>query len=872
MFLMKNYFKITKRICLFVLSVAIVLSTLSSEISVSDASEREESNVFEKEFSRYVTGGEEMENFVETDVDAISPEEFDEIVEQDTGDNIKNDVYPSSVDLSKSKYFPPVDSQKSIGACVSWADIYYAFTFANCKAKNVEAKGKNIMSPAFIYNQTKDEVGTHCPNECKILLTEGVPSRQSADFESYYHEELCKSWFPSEDIWREAGQNRMTSYTCFDDKYTITSPKDEDLNNIKGYLNSEMLVTYTTDFAGWVYKEIPSDSVHAGESIVPYDIGGDGYHRMTIVGYDDNIFFDINGDGKIQEPEKGAFKVVNSWGENYQDKGFCWVSYDAVNENSQVPGLEITNRKGIFGDYYVFFVKEGGEKPSGTEMVMTLNTASRNEMKISIQAINAAGEEKSEYVSASSVNNNFNCAMDGADYATDGTILYDLNNIVPDITKDTVADYEWYVTVSDNSRNNSSVILKDARIKIDGNVYAALDSFANEVNGNSERYKLVPVTDNTTTVYYKNDAWQNANIHFCVNGKSWTKAPGIKMEKSDLDGYSWKYKINMFDESGVSVCFNNGSMWDSRNGKNYNLGVGRYAVLNGKIVNLDEVNLKAVLSSDEKTGGINTASVFRTSVETGTPVTYTYYAYSFGTDKYSGYVKENTTENSFVFTPDSVGEYTIEVEVKDSLGNVATDKIEKYVVEGSKIDNFNVSIPSPQYKGKSVTLSADLKNIKITGWSYKYFTISDGTRSTVLAASLNGNHMSAVWTPEKPGTYTITANYRTFGEEDIVSSEIEYTILNEKVSVIYYNNDSWSEAFIHYKVDNGSWTGVPGVKMSDSDRDGYKWMYVIPVGDSNGVTVCFNDGNNNWDSRNCANYYIPAGIYGVKNGSIGKID
>ena len=111
---MKNYFKITKRICLFVLSVAIVLSTLSSEISVSDASEREESNVFEKEFSRYVTGGEEMENFVETDVDAISPEEFDEIVEQDTGDNIKNDVYPSSVDLSKSKYFPPVDSQKSI--------------------------------------------------------------------------------------------------------------------------------------------------------------------------------------------------------------------------------------------------------------------------------------------------------------------------------------------------------------------------------------------------------------------------------------------------------------------------------------------------------------------------------------------------------------------------------------------------------------------------------------------------------------------------------------------------------------------------------------------------------------------------------------
>ncbi len=588
---MKKNFKITRRISSLALSVAILFSTFSGTTVVSDASEREESKVFEKDFSQYVTGGEEMENFVENDTNAISPEEFDTIVEQDMGDTVDETEYPSSIDLSKKKYFPPVDSQGGIGACVSWADIYYAYTFAHCKALDVEAKGYNIMSPAFIYNQTKyNTVGgsTHCPRQCSILLTEGVPSKISADFESYSKETECRSWFPTEEIWREASQNRLTSYTCFDDKYTITSPKDEDLNTIKGYLNNEMLVTYTTDFAGWVYKKIPSGSAHSGESIVPYDKGGEGYHRMAIVGYDDNIFFDINGDGEIQETEKGAFKVVNSWGKYYQNKGFCWVSYDALNQESQVPGLNVAGRKAIFADYYVYYVKEGGEKASGTEMVMTLNTASRKEMKLSIQAVSSSGETKSADVAVTTVYNDFNCAMDGSYAATDGTILYDLNNIVPEITKETVADYEWYVVVSDSIENNNSVILKDAKIKIDGKEYAGLDSFSNEVNGTSETYKLVPVTDKTTTVYYKNDAWSDANIHFKVNNKSWTEVPGVKMLSSDKVDYKWMYIIPLNENNGVTVCFNDGyNHWDSRNGANYYVTAGVYGIKNGNVMQLN---------------------------------------------------------------------------------------------------------------------------------------------------------------------------------------------------------------------------------------------------------------------------------------------
>jgi len=41
-------------------------------------------------------------------------------------------------------------------------------------------------------------------------------------------------------------------------------------------------------------------------------------HGLTIVGYDDNQF-------------GGAFRVVNSWGENWGNEGYCWITYDDFN-------------------------------------------------------------------------------------------------------------------------------------------------------------------------------------------------------------------------------------------------------------------------------------------------------------------------------------------------------------------------------------------------------------------------------------------------------------------------------------------------------------------------------------------------------------
>ena len=52
---------------------------------------------------------------------------------------------------------------------------------------------------------------------------------------------------------------------------------------------------------------------------------------MTLVGYNDNLWIDVNGNNTVDTGEMGAFKIANSWGEGYGNDGFMWIAYDALN-------------------------------------------------------------------------------------------------------------------------------------------------------------------------------------------------------------------------------------------------------------------------------------------------------------------------------------------------------------------------------------------------------------------------------------------------------------------------------------------------------------------------------------------------------------
>ena len=58
--------------------------------------------------------------------------------------------------------------------------------------------------------------------------------------------------------------------------------------------------------------------------------------------------------------------------------------------------------------------------------------------------------------------------------------------------------------------------------------------------------------------------------------------------------------------------------------------------------------------------------------------------------------------------------------------------------------------------------------------------------------------------------------------------------------------------------------------MKNSDKPGYRWMYILDIPDNQTADICFNDGNN-WDSCNGQNYHITAGEYEVVNGNLKRI-
>ncbi|MDD5923722.1 MAG: C1 family peptidase [Clostridia bacterium] len=263
---------------------------------------------------------------------------------------------PSSCDLRGTKYLPPITNQGDLGSCVSEANTY--MQFSNAVARYVEANGidsnwnpsknkKYTFSPKWTYNLA----GANVSKVYDALADHGAVTYDGYVFDEKKtggHTKLPTQnnvEIRTEETMYSALKYRLKEKEGYDEydmnsysfSLTTTSKGRELLNTIKSAINQGNVVSTVAYPFRWIYTRTSKagDIAKLGEHVIVTAQGEDmGRHCVAIVGYDDNVEAQF---GSVTM--KGAFLIANSWGASWKNKGYVWMMYDAVNQESQFTAL-----------------------------------------------------------------------------------------------------------------------------------------------------------------------------------------------------------------------------------------------------------------------------------------------------------------------------------------------------------------------------------------------------------------------------------------------------------------------------------------------------------------------------------------------------
>ncbi|MCR5608714.1 MAG: hypothetical protein K6G26_06590 [Lachnospiraceae bacterium] len=679
---------------------------------------------------------------------------------------------PSSVDNSQSKYFPPITTQGSVGSCCSFANVYYQFTYMFNKENDIPSQGNdNIYSPMWSYTQCGgNEIAI-----ARLLKEKGAPAISYVplviddDLYQSGKEDLFNK-YGEETIQREATYHRITGTYSIENSYDLVdSPEAERLQPIKAALSNGEVLSFTTlvnnyNFTEYEIKYDKNDDNYKNTSNKKHkndmiccrcDRNGGGLHRMTLVGYDDNIWVDINKNGVKETGEMGAFKIANSWGKNWCNDGFMWVSYDAMNYTSSVTENSAITLKGSSAPFTDIMGYIMGDYQSDIYAEYTLDMDKDNyDVAMSLTASN--GEEEFTY---DIMKHDTLIYRDGKDKY--GTFLLPLDNVIADIDSENVFNYEWRLTAN-NLMDDSELRVSDVKLVYD--YYKGVKEYKSKLDGTvtvNGEYKDIDINmvnvenPDSTVIYYK--GYENPNIHYCIDGGNWTDVPGYPMpQTAEKAGYTHKAVLDLGNAKGVTVCFNDGNNnWDSRNGQNYRFEKGVYTYSNGNVNRIGDVVYKGKLDATLKTDHYGALRI-------GESITLSAKAFGNKNDvSYRfGYIDTETKQETIIADYSSkdnasvsfnkAGKYHLFVDVNDN-GNVIRKYNYFFNVAAPDVNNLRTDSYYPQRKGTTITVLSNTLFVPVGGEAQLIIRDQNGNEKKVDTF----NNGSAKWTPDEIGKFDI---------------------------------------------------------------------------------------------------------------------
>ncbi len=211
---------------------------------------------------------------------------------------------------SVEQFAPTPGDQGQYSTCVAFACAYHARTIMTAKLLGLTNKpeiNKLIYSPSWVYEQVKAEKDTDCKggtspiDALELMKKKGCSSIITQPYE-------CGGSIV-ENAKKEASDFKL------DDFQILFLPDVEDpevrIRSTKKAISEGspvilcFIVAESFYKAGALWSPLATDDGPTGQH---------GRHAMCVVGYDDTQY-------------DGAFRILNSWGTKWGDKGFVWIKY-----------------------------------------------------------------------------------------------------------------------------------------------------------------------------------------------------------------------------------------------------------------------------------------------------------------------------------------------------------------------------------------------------------------------------------------------------------------------------------------------------------------------------------------------------------------
>lgn len=204
--------------------------------------------------------------------------------------------------FSLKRFTPTPGNQGAYSTCAGWACSYSARTILNSiKNKYIQPLiDDNAFSPSFVYNQIRKDSSCNDPvilhEALDIIKTQGVLQIKDFGYE-------CERQIKSQEKYK-AGMNKILEYREIFNRYSSSK-----ISATKKSISEFKPVVIAMDVPGSfervenIWNPSPSD----------YKVWGLG-HALVVIGYDDTL-------------SGGAFEVINSWGTEWGNQGFCWIRY-----------------------------------------------------------------------------------------------------------------------------------------------------------------------------------------------------------------------------------------------------------------------------------------------------------------------------------------------------------------------------------------------------------------------------------------------------------------------------------------------------------------------------------------------------------------